>query len=146
MSSNIINLDTRLPSIPADSEELDSTLLAQPELYFNRYISLLAYNRRVLAYARDPAVPLLERLKYLCISSSNLDEFFEIRIAVLKQREKSGMLHTGPDNQTPGEILKTLITETPHGPSQGACLLRPAFQYNGTLVNSNQVAETIWPE
>jgi polyphosphate kinase len=53
---------------------------------------------------------LLERLKYLCISSSNLDEFFEIRIAVLKQREKSGMLHTGPDHQTPGEILKTLIT------------------------------------
>lgn len=63
MSSNIINLDTRLPSIPADSEELDSTLLAQPELYFNRYISLLAFNRRVLAYARAPAVPLLERLK-----------------------------------------------------------------------------------
>ncbi|MBT8121651.1 MAG: hypothetical protein KJO10_03865 [Gammaproteobacteria bacterium] len=96
--------------MPADSEELDSTLLAQPELYFNRYISLLAFNRRVLAYARDPAVPLLERLKYLCISSSNLDEFCEIRIAVLKQREKSGMLHTGPNNQAPGEILKTLIT------------------------------------
>jgi polyphosphate kinase len=108
MNSNIINLDTRSPSIPADSEELDSTLLEQPELYFNRYISLLAFNRRVLAYARDPSVPLLERLKYLCISSSNLDEFFEIRIAVLKQREKSGILHTGPDNQTPGEVLKTL--------------------------------------
>jgi polyphosphate kinase len=52
----------------------------------NREISLLAFNQRVLAQAEHPNVPLLERLKYLCIVSSNLDEFFEIRVAWLKNK------------------------------------------------------------
>jgi polyphosphate kinase len=50
-----------------------------PEHYINRELSLLEFNQRVLAQAFDETVPLLERLKFLCISSSNLDEFFEIR-------------------------------------------------------------------
>ncbi len=67
---------------------------AGPRL-LNRELSLLAFNRRVLAQAQDPAIPLLERLKYLCIVSSNLDEFFEVRIASLmaRDREASGMHH-----------------------------------------------------
>ena len=52
-------------------------------IYLNRELSQLAFNRRVLAQAEDKAIPLLERLKYLCIVSSNLDEFFEVRIASL---------------------------------------------------------------
>ena len=52
-----------------------------PELFLNRELGQLAFNRRVLAQAEDPATPLLERLRFLCIVSSNLDEFFEVRIA-----------------------------------------------------------------
>jgi len=62
----------------------------QPELYINRELSLLAFNRRVLEQARDPVTPLLERLKFLCISSTTLDEFFEIRVARLQQQVTSG--------------------------------------------------------
>jgi len=78
----------------------------QPELYINRELSLLAFNRRVLEQARDPATPLLERLKFLCISSTNLDEFFEIRVARLQQQVASGSVQAGPDNRTPQEVLR----------------------------------------
>ncbi|MEY2666191.1 MAG: polyphosphate kinase 1, partial [Pseudomonadota bacterium] len=55
--------------------------LQKPELYINRELSILEFNKRVLAQAKDESVPLLERLNYLCISCSNLDEFFEVRVA-----------------------------------------------------------------
>ena len=62
--------------------------LAKPatDRYINRELSLLEFNKRVFAQAQDPSVPLLERLRFLCITSTNLDEFFEIRVAALKQR------------------------------------------------------------
>ena len=58
--------------------------------YINRELSLLEFHKRVLAQALDPEVPLLERLRFLCISCTNLDEFFEIRVAGLKQRMEIG--------------------------------------------------------
>ncbi len=65
--------------------------IAQSSIYLNRELSQLAFNRRVLAQAENPKVPLLERLRYLCIVSSNLDEFFEVRIAsVLAQDHLDG--------------------------------------------------------
>lgn len=87
---------------------MDTKNLSNPELYINRELSLLEFNRRVIAQAEDKSAPLLERLKFLCIASSNLDEFFEIRVAGLKQQVKYGSVQTGPDNLSPVETLKQI--------------------------------------
>lgn len=87
---------------------MDAIDLKQPDLYFNRELSLLEFNRRVLEQARDDKTPLLERLKFLCISSTNMDEFFEIRVAGLKQRVALGSVHAGPDNMAPSEVLAAI--------------------------------------
>lgn len=71
--------------------------LCAPEFFINRELSWLEFNQRVLDQAKDSAVPLLERLKFLCIVSSNLDEFFEVRVAGLKQILQSGAHDAGPD-------------------------------------------------
>ena len=83
--------------------------LKDPELFINRELSLLEFNRRVLEQAKDPVTPLLERLRFLCISNSNLDEFFEIRVARLKEQVASGSVQAGPDNMSPQEILKRIV-------------------------------------
>jgi polyphosphate kinase len=71
-----------------------------PEHYINRELSFLDFNQRVLAQAHDSALPLLERIRFLGISCSNLDEFFEIRAAGLKQRTELGSLAVGPDGMS----------------------------------------------
>jgi polyphosphate kinase len=80
--------------------------------FLNRELGLLEFNRRVLAQAEDPSVPLLERLTYLCIVSSNLDEFFEIRVAGLKEQIKLGGIAVGPDGLEASQILKRLFAPT----------------------------------
>jgi len=85
---------------------LDTTDLKQPELYINRELSLLEFNARVLEQAKLETVPLLERLRYLCISSTNLDEFFEVRVAGLMQKAKLGSTQAGPDNMSAQETLR----------------------------------------
>jgi polyphosphate kinase len=79
--------------------------LHRPDLYFNREFSLLEFNRRVLEQAKDTEVPLLERLRFLCIAGSNLDEFFEVRVAGLRQQRAFGSVQRGPDNLSPAEQL-----------------------------------------
>ena len=85
--------------------------LREPELYLNRELSQLAFNWRVLEQAKDPATPLLERLKFLCIASTNLDEFFEIRVARLQEQVASSSVHTGPDNMGAQELLRQIAIE-----------------------------------
>jgi polyphosphate kinase len=87
--------------------------LRNPKYYINRELSLLEFNRRVLAQARDTDVPLLERLFYLCIANSNMDEFFEIRVAGLKQQVEYGTGQRGPDGLSPSEQLSQ-ISKTAH--------------------------------
>ena len=77
-----------------------------PELFLNRELGLLEFNQRVLAQAQDSATPLLERLKFLCIVSSNLDEFFEVRVAGLKEHIKLGALVAGPDGMPARQSFK----------------------------------------
>jgi len=77
----------------------------QPFRYFNRELSWLAFNRRVLKQAQSSDYPLLERMKFLAFVSSNLDEFFEIRVAGLIQQIKSGVFEPRPDNLDPSEQL-----------------------------------------
>jgi len=76
--------------------------------YFNRELSWLAFNRRVLEQAESNEYPLLERMKYLAFVSSNLDEFFEIRVAGLMQQVKSGVIERGPDGLGPKEQLRRI--------------------------------------
>jgi polyphosphate kinase len=76
--------------------------------FLNRELGLLEFQRRVLAQAEDPEVPLLERLKFLCIVSSNLDEFFEIRVSGVKEQIKMGIPGAGPDGKTPREVFQAV--------------------------------------
>jgi len=87
---------------------MDAVNLRNPELYINRELSLLEFNRRVIEQARDPELPLLERLRFLCIASTNLDEFFEIRVSGVKQQVKYGSVQSGPDSLSPQEVLKRI--------------------------------------
>ncbi len=79
--------------------------------YFNRELSWLAFNRRVLEQAQSEANPLLERVKFLAIVSSNLDEFFEIRVAGLTQQQETGGGEASIDGLTPREQLRQINTE-----------------------------------
>ena len=81
-----------------------------PHLFFNRYLSWLQFNRRVWEEALDASNPLLERVKFLAITASNLDEFVEVRVAGLLQQAEQGRGETGPDGLAPGEVLAQLST------------------------------------
>ena len=87
--------------------------LSDASLYTNRELSLLEFNRRVLAQARDPRNPLLERLRFLTICSSNLDEFFEIRAAGVKAQVQQRVEGIGSDGSTPRDTMRR-ISEVAH--------------------------------
>ena len=101
-SSDSANNIIQLPGAVAESPRKK---FAAPENFINRELSWLEFNRRVLEEAQDSTQPLLERVKFLTIFSSNLDEFFEIRVAGIKQQIESETSDVGPDGLSPTEIF-----------------------------------------
>jgi polyphosphate kinase len=85
--------------------------LNDSRFYFNRHESWLAFNRRVLEEALDESNPLLERVKFLAITASNLDEFVEVRLAGLLQQVEHGLTEAGPDGLSPEEQVRRLSAE-----------------------------------
>jgi polyphosphate kinase len=96
-----------------ESKQQNRDNFSDPSLYINRELSLLEFNDRVLAQAKDEKLPLLERLNYLCISCSNLDEFYEVRVASVIQMAEMEPGATGIDGLTPHEQLAK-IAERAH--------------------------------
>lgn len=87
---------------------MDEHNFSLAENYINRELSLLKFNARVLEQARDSSTPLLERLKFLCISCTNLDEFFEIRVGGVKQHIELDIAHITADQISPKELLNQI--------------------------------------
>jgi polyphosphate kinase len=106
-ASPVADID-RPPAPPSAPPDMSTTRdLQDPALYINRELSQLEFNFRVLAQAMDERVPLLERLRYLCISCTNLDEFFEIRVAAIRHLlDYGGPLP--PDALPPAAALKAI--------------------------------------
>jgi polyphosphate kinase len=90
----------RKPETPSPTADRSA-----PELYLSRELAALEFNFRVLAQARDERIPVLERLRYLSIVVNNLDEFFEVRVAMLKHHHYYGSAAPGPDGISSGELL-----------------------------------------
>src|SRR3954468_23514440 len=88
-----------------------SVALKDPSLYLNRELSLLAFQKRVLEEAQDESNPLLERVRFLSIVGSNLDEFFMVRVAGLKRQLEAGTLEVGPDGMSPAEQIDAIRSE-----------------------------------
>ncbi len=84
---------------------LDNAPLVPTDRFINRELSFLEFNQRVLAQGADDSIPLLERLRFLCISCTNLDEFYEVRVAGLLHRLEIGAPAAGPDESSPQELL-----------------------------------------
>src|SRR3954471_22448909 len=100
-ADNIIRLPEAAPGSPQKK-------FSAPENFINRELSWLEFNRRVLEEAQDANQPLMERVKFLTIFSSNLDEFFEIRVAGIKQQIESETSDVGPDGLSPTETFNSI--------------------------------------
>src|ERR1700724_2116762 len=94
--------------VPVKDERTARERFGDPKNFINRELSWLEFNRRVLEEAQDPSQPLIERVKFLCIFSSNLDEFFEIRVAGIKQQIESETSDVAADGLSATEKFNSI--------------------------------------
>jgi polyphosphate kinase len=137
-------LGKRLPAPPepagmALSRQYDERI-DDPALYFNRELSWLDFNQRVLELAEDPAVPLLEQIRFCAIYASNLDEFYMVRVAGLFEQLDAGIDARGPDGLRPGEQIDAIqarvleMDKRLHACFEGT--LRPTLEEEGVRIVS----------
>src|SRR3954465_15108482 len=99
-------LDRRMVMLTQTDDPTQTPNLFDPALYINRELSWLEFNKRCLAEALDPDVPLLERVRFLAIFSNNLDEFYMVRVSGLKDQVTAGVIDATPDGISPQQQLK----------------------------------------
>lgn len=124
-------------SLDAAVESKSTCPFQTPDLYINRELSWLEFNQRVLEEAQDLTQPLLERLRFLCIVSNNLDEFFEIRVAGIKQQIENHTDEEPYDGMTPREVFRKIRDRSLQMIQDQYSLwnqdLRPALQKEGII-------------
>ncbi|MSU79715.1 MAG: polyphosphate kinase 1 [Gemmataceae bacterium] len=135
--------ETITPLVVRKDESLVVPSLDDPALYINREMSWLAFNRRVLEEALDPSVPLLERIKFLAIFASNLDEFFMVRVGGLQQKVGAGVsVGSGADRMAPLDQLAAVsLTVRDIFQAAYACFndqLRPALDKENILLRAGK--------
>src|SRR5271166_3320881 len=129
--------------LPLSTLPIPTLPLEDPSLYFNRELSWLEFDRRVLEEAEDPQVPLLEKVKFLAIFSSNLDEFFMVRVGGLQQKVQAGIHRgSGADRMPPEEqlerirqVVRQLVAQ------QYQCMTReilPALEKEGIVIRGER--------
>jgi polyphosphate kinase len=127
-----------VPPPPEPEAEPSSSDLHDPRLYNNRELSWLEFNARVLELAEQDDLPLMERLKFVAIFTSNLDEFFTIRVAGLHDQVDAGLSDPGPDGRTPSQVIDELRVRIEElSQRQTECSqreLRPALAEHGIAI------------
>src|SRR6266404_637990 len=141
------------PSIIASTDVPITRDLSDPAYFINRELSWLEFNRRVLEEAQDATQPLIERVKFLTIFSGNLDEFFEIRVAGIKQQIESETSDVGPDGLSPTETFNAIQRTVSEMVATEYALwkedLTPLLAKNGIRIHdvaALNVKRTVWAQ
>ncbi|MGG6295380.1 polyphosphate kinase 1 [Leptolyngbya sp. AN02str] len=131
---------------PRTKKPVEDILLTDPQYYFNRELSWIEFNARVLQEGMNPRTPLLERLKFLAIFSHNLDEYFMVRVAGLKQQVEAGVHRRSPDGRTPSEQLQDIrdrllpLIAKQHHHFQAS--LRPQLAKHGIYISNYETLQS----